>query len=115
MTLSVAQGRLKGLEPVAVIDIGSNSVRMVIYEGIVRAPTIFFNEKILSGLGKGLAQTGLTQGSKPLRRTRKHRRRAKAPDPLALRRRDHGEPSRFGTLLGCGSACAAQPSHLLRP
>jgi cytochrome bd-type quinol oxidase subunit 2 len=26
--------------------------------------------------------------------TRKHRRRAKAPDPLALRRRDHGEPSR---------------------
>jgi hypothetical protein len=30
----------------------------------------------------------------PLRRTRKHRRRAKAPDPLALRRRDHGEPSR---------------------
>ncbi|MDM7851547.1 exopolyphosphatase [Pseudochrobactrum kiredjianiae] len=58
MSLSVAQGRLKGLEPVAVIDIGSNSVRMVIYEGIVRAPTIFFNEKILSGLGKGLAQTG---------------------------------------------------------
>jgi hypothetical protein len=36
----------------------------------------------------------LTQGSKPLRRPRKHRRRAKAPDPLALRRRDHGEPSR---------------------
>ncbi len=58
MTLSLAQGRLKGLEPVAVIDIGSNSVRMVIYEGIVRSPTIFFNEKILSGLGKGLAQTG---------------------------------------------------------
>lgn len=58
MTVSLAQGRLKGLEPVAVIDIGSNSVRMVIYEGIVRSPTIFFNEKILSGLGKGLAQTG---------------------------------------------------------
>jgi hypothetical protein len=40
----------------------------------------------------------LTQGSKPLRRTRKHRRRAKAPDPLALRRRDHGEPSRDTTI-----------------
>ncbi|WP_439272611.1 exopolyphosphatase [Pseudochrobactrum sp. HB0163] len=58
MTLSLAQGRIKGLEPVAVIDIGSNSVRMVVYEGIVRSPTIFFNEKILCGLGKGLAQTG---------------------------------------------------------
>jgi NitT/TauT family transport system ATP-binding protein len=39
-------------------------------------------------------QLHLTQGSKPRRRTRKHRRRAKAPDPLARRRRDHGEPSR---------------------
>lgn len=58
MTLTQAQGRLKGLEPVAVIDIGSNSVRMVVYEGIVRSPTVFFNEKILSGLGKGLAQSG---------------------------------------------------------
>ena len=58
MTVTLAQGRLKGLEPVAVIDIGSNSVRMVVYEGIVRSPTVFFNEKILSGLGKGLAQTG---------------------------------------------------------
>ena len=43
----VAQGRLKGLKPVAVIDIGSNSVRVVVYEGIVRSPTVLFNEKIL--------------------------------------------------------------------
>lgn len=54
----VAQGRLKGLKPVAVIDIGSNSVRVVVYEGIVRSPTVLFNEKILCGLGKGLAKTG---------------------------------------------------------
>jgi len=27
------------LEPIGVIDIGSNSVRLVIYEGAVRAPT----------------------------------------------------------------------------
>jgi exopolyphosphatase / guanosine-5'-triphosphate,3'-diphosphate pyrophosphatase len=53
-----AQGRLKGREPVAVVDIGSNSVRLVVYEGIVRSPTVLFNEKILCGLGKGIADTG---------------------------------------------------------
>ncbi|MGU3576345.1 exopolyphosphatase [Brucellaceae bacterium C25G] len=53
-----AQGRLKGLRPVAVIDIGSNSIRVVVYEGVVRSPTVLFNEKILCGLGKGLAKTG---------------------------------------------------------
>ena len=58
MNAGLAQGRLKGLKPIAVIDIGSNSVRVVIYEGIVRSPTVLFNEKILCGLGKGLAKTG---------------------------------------------------------
>lgn len=58
MSPAIAQGRLKGLKPVAVIDIGSNSVRVVIYEGIVRSPTVLFNEKILCGLGKGLVTTG---------------------------------------------------------
>ncbi len=53
-----AQGRLKGREPVSVVDIGSNSVRLVVYEGIVRSPTVLFNEKILCGLGKGIASTG---------------------------------------------------------
>jgi exopolyphosphatase / guanosine-5'-triphosphate,3'-diphosphate pyrophosphatase len=53
-----AQGRLTGREPVAVVDIGSNSVRLVVYEGIVRSPTVLFNEKILCGLGKGIADTG---------------------------------------------------------
>jgi exopolyphosphatase / guanosine-5'-triphosphate,3'-diphosphate pyrophosphatase len=53
-----SQGRLTGREPVSVVDIGSNSVRLVVYEGIVRAPTVLFNEKILCGLGKGIADTG---------------------------------------------------------
>ena len=53
-----AQGRLTGRQPVSVIDIGSNSVRLVVYEGLVRAPTVLFNEKVLCGLGKGLANTG---------------------------------------------------------
>lgn len=58
MTRSEAQGRLPGIAPVSVVDIGSNSVRLVIYEGLSRAPTILFNEKVMCGLGKGLASTG---------------------------------------------------------
>ncbi|WLP54704.1 exopolyphosphatase [Agrobacterium fabrum] len=58
MTRSEAQGRLTGLAPVSVIDIGSNSVRLVVYEGLSRAPAVLFNEKVLCGLGKGLALTG---------------------------------------------------------
>ncbi len=43
---------------VAVIDIGSNSVRLVVYDGAGRAPFPVFNEKLLCGLGRGLAATG---------------------------------------------------------
>ena len=50
-----AQGRLRLRQPVAVIDIGSNSVRQVVYEGATRAPAVLFNEKVLCGLGEGLA------------------------------------------------------------
>lgn len=47
-----------GLEPLGVIDIGSNSVRLVIYEGAVRAPAPLFNEKVLCGLGRSVGSTG---------------------------------------------------------
>ena len=50
--------RLPELEPMAVVDIGSNSVRLVVYEGAVRAPTPIFNEKVLAGLGRSIASTG---------------------------------------------------------
>ncbi|MEL6966554.1 MAG: Ppx/GppA phosphatase family protein [Pseudomonadota bacterium] len=53
-----AQGRLRKLTPVAIIDIGSNSVRLVVYEGLSRSPTPLFNEKVLCGLGTGMALTG---------------------------------------------------------
>jgi exopolyphosphatase/guanosine-5'-triphosphate,3'-diphosphate pyrophosphatase len=58
MVESEAQGRLPGIAPVSVVDIGSNSVRLVVYEGLSRSPTILFNEKVLCGLGKGIALTG---------------------------------------------------------
>ena len=52
------RGRFGDLEPMGVIDIGSNSVRLVVYEGAVRAPTPLFNEKVLCGLGRSVATTG---------------------------------------------------------
>ncbi len=53
-----AQGRLKIGRPVAIIDIGSNSVRLVAYEGMARALTPIYNEKVLCGLGRHVATTG---------------------------------------------------------
>ncbi|PEQ12841.1 exopolyphosphatase [Novosphingobium sp. PC22D] len=42
----------------AIIDIGSNTVRMVIYNGPPRAPIVVLNEKVNARLGKELGQTG---------------------------------------------------------
>ena len=52
------RGRFHELEPLGVIYIGSNSVRLVVYEGAVRSPTPLFNEKVLCGLGRSVATTG---------------------------------------------------------
>jgi len=57
--IEVAQGRLDHGPAVAVIDIGSNSVRLVVYEGLTRSPTPIFNEKVLAGLGRQVSSTGL--------------------------------------------------------
>ncbi|MEL7444274.1 MAG: Ppx/GppA family phosphatase [Pseudomonadota bacterium] len=42
----------------AIIDIGSNTVRMVIYGGTMRAPTVLLNEKVTARLGREIAETG---------------------------------------------------------
>jgi exopolyphosphatase/guanosine-5'-triphosphate,3'-diphosphate pyrophosphatase len=42
----------------AVVDLGSNSVRLVVFEGRGRNPAIIFNEKAVLRLGRGLHQTG---------------------------------------------------------
>lgn len=56
--ISQSQGRLQDRRPISVIDIGSNSIRLVVYEGIARSPTVLFNEKMLAGLGRGIVSTG---------------------------------------------------------
>ena len=42
---------------IGIIDVGSNSVRLVVFEGFSRSPSYFFNEKVLCGLGKGIYQS----------------------------------------------------------
>lgn len=42
----------------AIIDIGSNSIRLVVYQGARRVPAPIFNEKVMAGLGRSLSETG---------------------------------------------------------
>ncbi|MGI9387887.1 MAG: exopolyphosphatase, partial [Methyloligellaceae bacterium] len=44
--------------PVAVVDIGSNSVRLVICEALRRNPAVVYNEKIVCGLGRLVPSKG---------------------------------------------------------
>lgn len=44
--------------PVAVLDIGSNSVRLVVYERLSRSLTPLYNEKSSCSLGRGVAESG---------------------------------------------------------
>ncbi len=50
--------QVRALERVGVVDVGSNSVRLVVFDGAARSPAYFYNEKILCGLGAGFAETG---------------------------------------------------------
>lgn len=51
--------RVNGLdEKRAVIDIGSNTIRLVIFGGPPRAPTTILNEKVTARLGKAVVETG---------------------------------------------------------
>lgn len=48
-----------GLPRCAVVDLGSNSVRLVVFEGLGRNPIPIFNEKAVLRLGRGLNATGM--------------------------------------------------------
>nr|WP_298929692.1 Ppx/GppA family phosphatase [uncultured Erythrobacter sp.] len=52
-------GAFSGATPErAIIDIGSNTVRLVVYGGSMRAPTVLLNEKVAAKLGRDIAETG---------------------------------------------------------
>jgi exopolyphosphatase/guanosine-5'-triphosphate,3'-diphosphate pyrophosphatase len=44
--------------PVAVVDIGSNSVRLVVFDGLRRMPLALYNEKVTCELGRGIEEDG---------------------------------------------------------
>lgn len=44
---------------IGIIDIGSNSIRLVVYDQNKRSPIPIYNEKVLCALGKGLASSGV--------------------------------------------------------
>jgi exopolyphosphatase/guanosine-5'-triphosphate,3'-diphosphate pyrophosphatase len=48
----------RALSRVGVVDVGSNSVRLVVFDGAARSPAYFYNEKIMCALGAGMAETG---------------------------------------------------------
>jgi len=48
-----------GQRHVAIVDIGSNSIRLVVYDGLARTPVAIFNEKAICALGLGLGTSGI--------------------------------------------------------
>ncbi|MEL6521018.1 MAG: Ppx/GppA family phosphatase [Pseudomonadota bacterium] len=51
-------GEAQALSRFGVIDVGSNSVRLVIFDGAARSPAYFYNEKVMCGLGRDMGETG---------------------------------------------------------
>ena len=49
---------LRAVQRAGIIDVGSNSVRMVVFDGATRSPAYFYNEKIMCGLGSNAIETG---------------------------------------------------------
>ena len=58
LDLNPERAKRVGRPPYAIVDIGSNSVRLVVYDQLGRAPIPRFNEKSLCRLGERLAETG---------------------------------------------------------
>src|SRR5947208_8600826 len=49
---------LDAAERIGVIDLGSNSLRLVVFERLGAAVFPLFNEKVMCGLGRGIVSTG---------------------------------------------------------
>src|ERR1700677_1235323 len=58
LQLDIERAKRGDRAPYAIVDIGSNSIRLLIYDQLGRAPMPRFNEKSLCRLAEGLAETG---------------------------------------------------------
>ena len=55
---SVVRNARDRVGPIAIVDIGSNSVRLVIYESFSRIPAVVHNEKAICAIGRSMVTTG---------------------------------------------------------
>ncbi len=72
------------LSRVGVIDVGSNSVRLVVFDGAARSPAYFYNEKIMASLGAGLSETGTLNPEGRVRALNAIRRFAALADGMGI-------------------------------
>ncbi len=103
----------RDLSRVGVIDVGSNSVRMVVFDGAARSPAYFFNEKIMCGLGRGLAETGVAEPRRARPRADcaealRHARQGDE-DPYPDRRGHRRHPRGEATGRSSRKRCTARP------
>src|SRR5579863_775288 len=56
------RARQRSNGPYAVVDIGSNSVRLVIYDSVTRAAATLHNEKSICGIGRDMVSSGRLHG-----------------------------------------------------
>ena len=57
-SLGIGPVSARELARIGVVDVGSNSIRLVVFDGAARSPAYFFNEKVMAGLGQDMASTG---------------------------------------------------------
>ncbi len=74
----------RALARVGVVDVGSNSVRLVVFDGAARSPAYFYNEKIMCALGAGMAETGHLSPEGRVRALSAMRRFKKLADGMGL-------------------------------
>ncbi len=74
----------QALSRLGVVDVGSNSVRLVVFDGAARSPAYFYNEKIMCGLGAGLSETGTLNPTGRVRALSALRRFATLADGMGI-------------------------------
>jgi exopolyphosphatase / guanosine-5'-triphosphate,3'-diphosphate pyrophosphatase len=74
--------------PYAIVDVGSNSVRLLVYDRLGRAPMPRFNEKSLCRLAEGLSETGAIAPDGFRRAVQAVRRFRAIADAMGVRRID---------------------------